>query len=260
MAVKERNNMWNLFEEGSVAIVTGGARGIGRAIALELAAQGANVAVNYRGSVNKAESLKEEIESMGRRALIVQADVRERDDVKKLFKAVKKEFGRLDMLVNNAGIIKDGYLIMMSEESFWSVVETNLGGAFRVTQEALQMMCSARKGSIVNIASTSGVAGQEGQTNYSASKGGIIAFSKAVAKEYAKYGIRCNAVAPGFIETDMTSAKGAAETLKDKYMDLIPLGRFGSPEDVANAAAFLLSDRSGYITGKVLTVDGGLIG
>ncbi len=163
--------MWNLFEEGSTALVTGGARGIGRAIALELAEQGVDVVVNYRGSAEKAESLKEEIERMGR-ALAIQADIRKAEDVE-LFREIKKEFKRLDMLVNNAGVIKDGYLIMMSEESFMSVVETNLAGCFRVTQQALQMMCTAKKGTIVNIASTSGISGQEGQANYSASKGGI---------------------------------------------------------------------------------------
>lgn len=251
--------MWNLFEEGSTALVTGSSRGIGKVIALELAKQGVDIAVNYRKNEEKALELKKEIEALGRKAIVIQADMRSQDEIRKMFKTIKKEFGHLTMLVNNAGMIKDGYLLMMGEDSFTSVVDTNLMGCFRVTQEALKMMCSAKKGTIVNIASTSGIAGQEGQANYAASKGGIIAFSKVVAKEYAKYGIRCNVVAPGFIETDMTASKGNGKSLKEKYMDLVPLKRFGEAQEVADAAAFLLSNRSSYITGKVLTVDGGLI-
>lgn len=251
--------MWSLFEEGSTALVTGSSRGIGRQIAIELAQQGVDVAMNYKNNEAKALELKDEIESLGRRALVIKADMCDRDDVRKMFKIIKKEFGHLTMVVNNAGMIKDGYLMMMSESSFSSVIETNLMGCFRVTQEAIKMMCSAKEGRIANIASTSGIVGQEGQANYAASKGGIIAFSKVVAKEYAKYGIRCNVVAPGFIETDMTAAKGNGESLKDKYTDLIPLKRFGQAKEVADAVLYLLSDYSSYITGKILTVDGGLI-
>ena len=181
------------------------------------------------------------------------------NDIHNLFKIIKNEFSHLSMVVNNAGIIKDGYLMMMSESSFSTVIDTNLMGCFRVTQEAVKMMCSAKKGRIVNIASTSGIVGQVGQANYSASKAGIIAFSKVVAKEYAKYGIRCNVVAPGFVKTDMTASKGNRDSLMDKYIDLIPLKRFGNAKEIADSVLYLLSDYSSYITGKVLTVDGGLI-
>ncbi|AEY67082.1 3-oxoacyl-[acyl-carrier-protein] reductase [Clostridium sp. BNL1100] len=250
--------MWKLFDEGCTALVTGASRGIGRAIALELARQGVDVVINYRSNEEMAVSLKEEIEEMGRQALIIKADMQNPEEIKQMFKQIKSQFRHIDILVNNAGIIKDGYLMMMSEASFQKVIDTNLLGCFRISQEALKMMCSAKKGVIVNIASTSGIVGQEGQANYSASKAGIIAFSKVVAKEYARYGIRCNVVAPGFIETDMTNDAGG-KSLKDKYMDFISLKRFGEPQDIADAVAFLASSRSKYITGKVLTVDGGLI-
>ncbi len=250
--------MWKLFEEGCTALVTGASRGIGRAITIELARQGVDVVINYRSNEEMAASLQKEIEKMGRRALVIKADMQNANEIKQMFKEIKNQFGHIDILVNNAGMIKDGYLMMMSESSFQKVIDTNLVGCFRVSQEALKMMCSAKKGTIVNIASTSGLVGQEGQANYSASKAGIIAFSKVVAKEYARYGIRCNVVAPGFIETDMTAESGG-KSLKEKYMEFIALKRFGEAQEVADAVVFLASERSKYITGKTLTVDGGLI-
>lgn len=251
--------MWSLFEEGSTALVTGGSRGIGKEIALELAKQGVDVAITYKSNETRALEVKAEIERYNRKALVIKVDLCKVNDIHKLFKIIKNEFSYLSMVVNNAGIIKDGYLMMMSESSFSTVIDTNLMGCFRVTQEAIKMMCSAKKGRIVNIASTSGIVGQVGQANYSASKAGIIAFSKVVAKEYAKYGIRCNVVAPGFVKTDMTASKGNGDSLMDKYIDLIPLKRFGNAKEIADSVLYLLSDYSSYITGKVLTVDGGLI-
>ena len=251
--------MWSLFEEGSTALVTGGSRGIGKEIALELAKQGVDVAITYKSNETRALEVKAEIERYNRKALVIKADLCKVNDIHNLFKIIKNEFSHLSMVVNNAGIIKDGYLMMMSESSFSTVIDTNLMGCFRVTQEAVKMMCSAKKGRIVNIASTSGIVGQVGQANYSASKAGIIAFSKVVAKEYAKYGIRCNVVAPGFVNTDMTASKGNRDSLMDKYIDLIPLKRFGNAKEIADSVLYLLSDYSSYITGKVLTVDGGLI-
>jgi 3-oxoacyl-[acyl-carrier protein] reductase len=181
------------------------------------------------------------------------------DEVTEMFKKIKQETGRLDILVNNAGITGDGFIVQMSCEKFKNVVETNLNGCFNVTKNALMIMCSKKQngGNIVNIASTSGVSGQEGQANYSASKGAIIAFSKVIAREYASKLIRCNVVAPGFIETDMTSK--LSRELTEKYTNLIPLKRYGTPEEIANIVAFLASSKSNYITGKVITADGGLI-
>ncbi|MCI9138475.1 MAG: 3-oxoacyl-ACP reductase FabG [Lachnospiraceae bacterium] len=250
--------MGKLFELGTVALVTGAARGLGRAIALEMAKEGADIIVNYCSNEIKALEVKSEIEQIGRKALVIKGDVSNSKDVKDMFKIIKKEFGQLHIVVNNAGIIKDGFLMMMSEKNFFDVLNTNMGGCFRVTQEALRMMCKEKKGSIINISSTSGITGQMGQTNYAASKGAIISFSKSVAKEYASYGIRCNVVAPGFIETDMTEAKGG-KSLKETYMDYIPLKRFGEPLDVAKTVVFLASDSAKYITGQVHIVDGGLI-
>lgn len=250
--------MEKMFDEGTTALVTGASRGLGRAIAIELAKAGANIIINYCSNEQKALEVKAVIEDHGRKAILVKADVAEPAEVKYMFKVIKKEFGRLDIVVNNAGIIKDGFLMMMSEKNFFDVLNTNIGGCFRVTQESLRMMCKNKRGSIINISSTSGIAGQIGQTNYAASKGAIIAFSKSVAKEYAEYGIRCNVVAPGFIETDMTESKGG-KSLKDTYMDYIPLKKFGEPVDVAQMVVFLASDYSKYITGKVHVVDGGLI-
>lgn len=251
--------MWKLFSNGTTALVTGSSRGIGRQIAIELAKQGVDVAVNYNSNEEKAQELVKELEEYGVKAIAIKADMSKQEEVGEMFKIVKKEFGHLSILVNNAGIIKDGYLMMMSEATFLSVIDTNLMGCFRTTQEAIRIMCKQKEGKIVNISSTSGIVGQEGQTNYSASKGGIIAFTKAVSKEYAKYNIRCNAVAPGFIDTDMTAKKGSGTSLQEKYTDLISMKRFGTTEEVANSVLFLLSDQASYITGKVLTVDGGLI-
>jgi|BioPla2DNA2_1021312.scaffolds.fasta_scaffold11349_7 3-oxoacyl-[acyl-carrier protein] reductase len=250
--------MWKLFDEGTTALVTGGSRGIGRAIALELARENVDVIINYKSNDAKAFEVRDEIISLGRKCIAIKADMKNSADIKRMFKEIKKEVGHLDILVNNAGVIKDGFLLMMGEESFFNVLDTNLGGCFRVTQEALRLMCSKKRGAIVNIASTSGIVGQQGQANYSASKAGIIAFSKVVAKEYASHGIRCNVVAPGFIETDMTSNKGE-KTLKEQYLDFIQLKRFGEAQEVANVAVFLASEKAGYVTGKVLVVDGGLI-
>lgn len=180
----------------------------------------------------------------------------DQENVDQMFAKIKKAYKKVDILVNNAGIIKDGYLLMMGAKSFRDVMDTNMGGCFYCTQAALRLMCSSKSGSIVNIASTSGITGQEGQANYSASKGAIISFTKAVAKEYAKKGIRANVVAPGFISTNMTKANKAL--LMEKYQEFIPQERFGEPEEVAYAVSFLASSKASYITGKVLTVDGGL--
>ncbi|MDR1066772.1 MAG: 3-oxoacyl-ACP reductase FabG [Clostridiales bacterium] len=251
--------MWKLFEEGKVALVTGGARGIGRAIALELGREGVNVVVNYAKKDEAALKTCEEIKSYGVKAIAVKADVRSPLAVDEMFKDIKSEMGRLDLLVNNAGVIADAYMLTMGEEKFRTVLETNLFGVFNVTKRALMFMCSKRQngGSIVNIASTTGISGHPGQANYAASKGGVIAFSKVIAKEYADKGVRCNVVAPGFVETDMIAM--VMQRLKEQFLDLIPLKRFGDASEIANAVAFLLSSKASYITGKVLTADGGLI-
>lgn len=248
--------MDKLFEKGTIALVTGASSGIGRACAIDLAKNGAYVIVCYNENKEGAQETLNSILADEGAGAIVRCNVAEPDDVDAMFEKIRKNFGRLDILVNNAGIIKDGYLLMMSRESFRQVVDTNLGGCFMCTQAALRMMCTQKKGAIVNISSTSGITGSEGQTNYSASKAGIIGFTKAVAKEYANKNIRANVVAPGFIDTKMTKAN--KDMLSSKYMSCIPLARFGMPEEVAKAVTFLASDNASYITGKVLTVDGGM--
>ena len=243
--------------EGKVALVTGGARGIGRAIALELAKGGAIVVINYNGSQDKAMDLKQEIESRGGRAEIYQCNVSDFAKCEELVQGIVKQFGSLDILVNNAGITKDGLLMKMSEEDFDKVIDVNLKGAFNTIRFASRQMLKQKSGRIINLSSVVGVAGTAGQANYASSKAGIIGLTKAAAKELASRGITVNAIAPGFIETDMTDA--LPEKVKDSTVSQIPLARFGRPEDVAKLAAFLASEASGYITGQVIHVDGGMV-
>lgn len=246
-----------MFQEGSIALVTGASSGIGQAIAIDLAKNGVKVLINYCRSEEGALETLRIIEENGGSGEIIQCDVSDAAAVNKMFLYIKKTYKTIDILVNNSGITKDGYLLMMSEENFVKVMATNLGGCFNCTQGALRLMCAAKKGgSIINIASTSGVVGQEGQANYSASKGAIISFTKTTAKEYAKNGIRVNVVAPGFVETKMTQK--SEKLLKEKYMSYIPMGRFGQPEEIAEVVSFLASSKASYITGKCIVVDGGL--
>ena len=247
-----------LFEEGTIALVTGGSAGIGRAVAIDLAAKGATVVINYNRSREGAEETLNIIREAGGKAAIVKADVSDPDEVDAMFAKIKKHFKKLDILVNNSGVTRDGYLMMMSREAFDTVIKTNLYGCYYCTQGAIRLMCAAKNGgAIVNISSTSGVVGQEGQANYSASKGAIVSFTKTVAKEYARHGIRANVVAPGFIDTRMTQAN--RKLLEEKYMQDIPMGRFGEPQEIANVVTFLASDLASYITGKTIVADGGLI-
>ena len=243
--------------DGKVALVTGASRGIGRAIALKLAAEGAKVAINYAGNTAKAEEVKAEIEKNGGEAILVQADVADSAAVEAMVNATVEAFGQIDILVNNAGITRDGLMMRMKDEDFDAVINTNLKGVFYCTKLVSKLMMNKRSGRIINMASVVGLMGNAGQTNYAAAKAGVIGFSKSAAKELAARGITVNMVAPGFIDTDMT----AAMTDKAKEMTLtgIPLNRMGTPEDVANAVAFLVSDNASYITGQVINVDGGMV-
>ncbi|MDI3521946.1 MAG: 3-oxoacyl-[acyl-carrier protein] reductase [Bacillota bacterium] len=238
------------------AVVTGGSRGIGRAIALELARLGAPVAVNYAGRAEAAREVVELITAAGGRAVAVQADVAQAAEAGRLLAEAEAALGPVGILVNNAGITRDGLLLRMKEEDWNAVLNTNLSGVFHCTQAALRGMLKRRRGRIVNTASIVGLTGNAGQANYAAAKAGIIGFTKSVAKEVAGRGITVNAVAPGFIATEMTT-KLPAE-VREAYRSRIPLGRFGEPEDVARAVAFLASEAAAYITGQVLAVDGGL--
>jgi 3-oxoacyl-[acyl-carrier protein] reductase len=239
-----------------VAIVTGGTRGIGREIVLMLAREGAKVVFTYAKSVKEAEGLITQTEKLGVKALGLQIDVREFEKTKELIEKTKAAFGGLDILVNNAGITRDKALMMMTREEWHEVIDTNLNGYFNVTRNAIVTFLKQKSGNIVNISSVSGLIGLARQTNYAASKAGIIGFTKSLAREVALYGIRVNAVAPGFIETDMLS--GLKEEFKAKMLEHIPLGRLGKAEDVSAAVKFLLSDAASYITGQVVVVDGGL--
>ena len=242
--------------EGRAAIVTGGSRGIGRAIVKELAERGANVAFSFSKNKELADQLAAEIEAAGRRALAFQADVTDAVAAEKMVRSVKSELGSVDYLVNNAGITRDKLIMMMSEDDWDAVLDTNLKGVFNVTKPAVSLMVRQRRGAILNIASISGVVGMAGQTNYSASKAGLIGFTRALAKEIARRSITVNALALGLIETDMTVA--LADEYKQKMLEQIPLGRYGTVEEVARIAVFLLSDDARYITGQVIQADGGL--
>lgn len=243
--------------DGKTALVTGASRGIGRAIALRLAAEGASVAINYAGNTAKAEETKAAIEAAGGKAALFQADVSDSAQVEQMVAAVTEAFGTIDILVNNAGITRDGLLMRMKEEDFDAVLDTNLKGIFHVTKAVSKLMMKKRAGRIVNMASVVGIMGNAGQTNYAAAKAGVIGFTKSAAREFAARGITVNAVAPGFIATDMTAAM--SEKAKEATLAAIPLRRMGEPEDVANAVAFLVSDQASYITGQVVKVDGGMV-
>lgn len=239
-----------------IAVVTGASRGIGRAIAKKLALEGAFVVINYNGSAERAEKVKQEIEEAGGKASVYQCDVSDYEKCEQFIQDVIGEYGRIDILVNNAGITRDGLLMKMSEEDFDKVLDTNLKGAFHTIRFASRQMLRQRSGRIINMASVVGVTGNAGQANYAASKAGVIGLTKAVAREMASRGITANAVAPGFIETDMTDI--LPEKVKETAASQIPLGAFGKAEDVAAAVAFLASEEAGYITGQVLHVDGGM--
>ena len=241
---------------GKVAFVTGASRGIGRAIALRLAADGAKVALNFASNSAKAEAVKAEIESSGGVAMLVQGDVAKFEVVTELIKKVVDEWGRLDILINNAGITRDNLLLQMNEDDFDRVISTNLKGVFNCTKAVTKLMMKQRGGRIVNMSSVVGLKGNISQTNYAAAKAGIIGFTKSAARELASRGVTVNAVAPGFINTDMTAA--LSEKVKEVMLQEIPAGRMGTPEDVANAVAFLVSNEAAYITGQVLSVDGGM--
>lgn len=243
--------------EGKVAVVTGASRGIGRAIAVKLASMGAFVVINYNGSEERAREVKQEIEAENGAAAICQCDVSDYGQCETFIQNVIKEYGHIDILVNNAGVTRDGLLMKMTEEDFDRVVDTNLKGAFNTIRFASRQMLKQKSGRIINMSSVVGVTGNAGQANYAASKAGVIGLTKAAARELASRGITVNAIAPGFIETDMTSI--LPEKVREASVAQIPLGSFGKPEQVAAAAAFLASEDAGYITGQVLHVDGGMV-
>ncbi len=242
---------------GKTALITGASKGIGRGIALKLAQQGANVAFTYLSSVEKGQALEKELQAFGVKAKGYQSDASDFKAADDLVTAVMTDMGGLDIVVNNAGITKDGLLMRMTEENFNDVIRTNLNSVFNITKACQKPMLKQRHGSIINISSVVGVKGNAGQANYAASKAGIIGFTKSIALELGSRNIRCNAIAPGFIETEMTDVL-PPETVK-QWREAIPLKRGGTPEDVANAVLYLASDLSAYVTGQVLNVDGGML-
>ncbi|NOZ04783.1 MAG: 3-oxoacyl-[acyl-carrier-protein] reductase [Chloroflexi bacterium] len=241
---------------GKTAIVTGGSRGIGRAIALQLARQGADIVVNFQSSAQAAEEVVSLIKDMGREAIAVQADVRQMDDAQRLIKETLTAFKRIDILVNNAGTTRDGLLLRMSEDDWDIVLDTNLRGAFHCTKAVMRTMMKQRSGRIINITSVAGVAGNAGQANYASAKAGLIGLTKSVAKEMGSRNVTCNAVAPGYIPTDLTA--DLPEEIIEQARRMTPLGRLGRVEDVAYVTAFLASDEAAFVTAQVLCVDGGM--
>lgn len=242
---------------GKTAIVTGGSRGIGRAVSLLLAREGANVAIVYAGNTAAAEETKQQAEALGAAAAVFQCDVADEQAVADMVKAVKTQFGSVDILVNNAGITRDGLLMRMKEADWQAVLDTNLTGVYHCTKAVSKLMMKQRQGAVINLSSVVGETGNAGQANYAAAKAGLIGFTKSVAKELASRNIRCNAVAPGCIATDMTAVLG--EEAVDAMVQTIPMGRVAQPEEVAKAVLFLASDDASYITGQTLNVDGGMV-
>ncbi len=240
----------------STALVTGGSRGLGKAIAMELAQAGYDIAICYAGNASAADSTVEACKSNGVKAAAFKCDVADKSQVEQLFAQIRDVLGPVDILVNNAGITKDGLLLRMSEEDFDKVMAVNLKGAFLCSQAALKDMMRAKQGRIINISSVVGIAGNAGQANYAASKAGLIGLTKSIAKEYGGKGIRCNAIAPGFIKTDMTESLPI--NVREEYLKQIAARHFGRPEDVAALAAFLASEKAEYINGQVISVDGGM--
>ena len=242
--------------DGKVALVTGASRGIGRSIALMLAARGADIVINYAGNTEAAEKTKAEVEALGRKAMVIKADVGDTAACEAMVAEVVKEMGKIDILVNNAGITRDGLLMRMKEADWDAVLTTNLKSVYNCTKAVIKYMMKARSGRIVSISSVVGAMGNAGQSNYAAAKAGIMGFTKAVAKEVASRGITVNAVAPGFIATDMTAV--LPEKVVESLKAAIPMGRLGAPEDIAKAVAFLVSEDAAYITGQTLHVNGGM--
>jgi 3-oxoacyl-[acyl-carrier protein] reductase len=245
-----------VIEEGRVAIVTGGGRGIGRTVAVRLAEEGAKVAISYRSDDDAAEEAAEAVRAAGAECEVFKGDVASPEDVQALFKGVADAFGRLDILVNNAGITRDNLMMRMKDDEFDDVLRTNLGGTYLCTRAALRPMVRARWGRIVNVSSVVGLVGNAGQANYAASKAGILGFTKSVAREVAQRGITANAVAPGYVETELTGS--LPENVKEAIRTQVPMGRFGEAGEVAEVVAFLVGEGAGYVTGQTIAVDGGM--
>ncbi len=245
-----------MIEDGRVAIVTGGGRGIGRTVAVRLAEEGANVAISYRSDDDAASEAAEAVRAAGAECEVFKGDVASPEDVQALFKGVADAFGRLDILVNNAGITRDNLMMRMKDDEFDDVLRTNLGGTYLCTRAALRPMIRARWGRIVNVSSVVGLVGNAGQANYAASKAGIIGLTKSVAREVAQRGITANAVAPGYVETELTGS--LPENVKEAIRTQVPIGRFGEAGEVAEVVAFLVGEAAGYITGQTIAVDGGM--
>lgn len=242
--------------KNKIALITGAGRGIGRAIAIALAKEGAEVVINYNGSEERAKEVKQTIEENGGKASIYKCNVSDFTACEAMIKDIVKEYGHLDILVNNAGITKDGLIMKMKEEDFDSVLNVNLKGTFNTIRHSARQMLKQRSGKIINISSVSGILGNVGQANYAASKAGVIGLTKTMARELGSRGITVNAIAPGFVDTEMTGV--LSEEIRENACKQIILGRFGKPEDIANTAVFLASDKADYITGQVISVDGGM--